>query len=83
MLISTKIFKKYNPHDDSYEDSEWVLVDVPLMEICKILAKRFKITAQQMYDIVTEFDVDFDGYLDEDLEIQNLARTYYNPEECD
>jgi hypothetical protein len=83
MLIETEIYLDYNPFDSSYENSKWEFVDVPTECIARTICKRFGITAQQMYDILTEFEefMNFSEYFSEDLEVQNLAREFYNVEE--
>lgn len=83
MLIKTEISMDYNPFDSSYENSKWELVEVPTRKIASIMAKRFGITSEQMYNIITEFEdyMNFSEYFSEDLEVQNLAREFYNPEE--
>lgn len=83
MLIETEIYLDYNPFDSSYENSKWELVEVPTECVAHAICKRFGITAQQMYSILTEFEdyMDFSEYFSEDLEVQNLAREFYNPEE--
>ena len=82
MLINTEIFLDYNSFDSSYENSKWELVEVPTRKIASIMAKRFGITSEQMYNIITEFEdyTDFSEYFKEDLEVQNLAQEYYNYE---
>lgn len=78
MLIETEIYL-----DDSYENSKWEFVEVPTEYIARTICKRFGITAQAMYDILTEFEdyMNFSEYFSDDLEVQNLAREFYNPEE--
>lgn len=83
MLIETEIYLDYNPFDSSYENSKWELVDVPTECIAHTICKRFGITAQQMYNILTEFEdyMNFSEYFSEDLEVQNLAREFYEEDE--
>lgn len=83
MLIETEIFLDYNSFDSSYENSKWVSVDVPTRKIASIMAKRFGITSEQMYNILTEFEdyMNFSEYFSEDLEVQNLAREFYEEDE--
>lgn len=78
MLIETEIYL-----DDSYENSKWEFVEVPTECIAHTICKRFGITAHQMYNILTEFEdyMNFSEYFSDDLEVQNLAREFYNPEE--
>lgn len=83
MLINTEIYLDYNPFENTYNDSKWELVEVPTECVAHILCKRFGVTAQQMYSILTAFEdyMDFSTCFEEDLEVQNLAREFYNIDE--
>lgn len=83
MLITTTILSKYNPQLNEYDDYERVLVDVPDKKIANVMAKQFGVNKEKMYDILMSiYDcMDFDSYFEDNEEIQNLAREYYNPEE--
>lgn len=83
MLIKTEIPMDYNPFENIYNSSKWELVEVPTECVAHAICKRFGITAQQMYDILTEWEdyMDFSEYFKDDLEVQNLAREFYNIDE--
>ena len=83
MLIETEIPMDYNPFENTYNNSKWELVEVPTECIAHAICKRFGITAQQMYNILTEFEeyMNFSEYFSDDLEVQNLAREFYDEEE--
>ena len=85
MLITTTILSKYNPQLNEYDDYERVSVDVPDKKIANVMAKQFGVDKEKMYDILMSiYDyMDFDDYFEDNEEIQNLAREYYNPEECE
>ena len=76
MEIKTKIYS-YNPFEESYEDEELVSVEVPLYKICKILGKQFGITTEQMLNIIEYFGIDLDDEIENNEEIQWLARELY------
>lgn len=76
MEIKTTIYS-YNPFEESYEDAEVVSVDVPLEKICDILGKQFGITGEQMLNIIIYFDIELDDKLENNEDIQWLARELY------
>ena len=76
MEIKTKIYS-YNPFEESYEDEELVSVDVSLEKICNILGKQFGITGEQMFNIIEYFDIELEDKLENNEEIQWLARELY------
>lgn len=83
MLIKTTILSKYNPQLNEYDGCENVSVDVPDKKIANVMAKQFGVDKEKMYDILMSiYDyMDFDDYFEDNEEIQNLAKEYYNPEE--
>ena len=85
MLIKTTILSKYNPQLNEYDGCECVLVDVPEEKIAKVMAKKFRVDKEKMYDILMDiYDcMDFDSYFEDNEEIQNLAREFYDCEECE
>lgn len=79
-VLKAQIYDIVN--DEYLEDYMEVEVDIPLIEICEILGENFGIDAETMFNIIDHFDIDLDWEIENNEEIQELARMKYC-EECD
>ena len=63
--------------DEFDDDGFWADVEVPLIEIAGIIAKRYGITAEAMNDIICDYDLDLGDDIENDDEIKELAYEYW------
>ena len=63
--------------EDYFSEGDYHHVDVPLQKIAEIIAKRYDISADAMYEIICDFDIDLDDEVEYNDEIQDLAREIY------
>ena len=85
MLVPILVLKnqQYDSRRDEYiEDYEEAEVDVPLKKIAEIIANRYGISAEIMYNIILDFDIDLEDEVIENDEIQCYAECLYC-EECE
>jgi hypothetical protein len=59
------------------EKDDYVEVKISTYEIAEILAKHYKIPAETMYDILTDFDIDLDYEIENNDEIREYAKEKY------
>ena len=63
--------------EDYFSEGDYHHVDVHLQKIAEIIAKRYNISADAMYEIICDFDIDLDDEVEYNDEIQDLAREIY------
>lgn len=59
------------------EKDDYVEVKVSTYEIASILAKRYNISAETMYDILTDFNIDLEEECDNNDSIKEYAKEKY------
>lgn len=64
------------------EKDDYVEVKISTYEIASILAKRYKVSAETMYDIITYFDIDLEEECDNNDDIKEYAKNEYYKGSC-
>lgn len=63
--------------EDDWCEQKIVKVDVPLLEICKIIARDYDVSPETLRDIFCDFEVGLDYEVAHNQAIQDLAYDIY------